>query len=72
MARAASSARSSSALLTVLVRDSVWYCMRGLRPTSPNTITHALRGAILVVMIPIEQSPRWPESTIVHLNGAGS
>lgn len=28
-----------SQLLTVLQRESVWYCMRGLRPRSPRTTT---------------------------------
>ena len=27
--------------LTVLHRELAWYCMRGLRPTSPSTITQA-------------------------------
>lgn len=26
---------------TVLQRELAWYCMRGLRPTSPSTITQA-------------------------------
>ena len=34
-------AGGTGALLTVLQSEEVWYCMRGLRPTSPSTITQA-------------------------------
>jgi hypothetical protein len=32
------------ARVLLLASESAWYCMRGLRPTSPNTSTHARRA----------------------------
>lgn len=34
---------------TVLQRELAWYCMRGLRPTSPSTITQACGMALAQV-----------------------
>lgn len=37
-------AAAAGGRLTVLQREEAWYCMRGLRPTSPRTMTQARRG----------------------------
>ena len=44
------SVRVQSAAPTVLQMEEAWYCMRGLRPTSPSTITQA-RGMASAVWI---------------------